>query len=345
MPTIFDLVTSSNTVAYYDENMRNRQPYIGETLFPDEQQLGLRLEWIKGAQGLPVVLKNSAFDTNVIPRGRKGFDVLSTKMPYFKESMYVDEELRQQLNILLQTGNQSMIDMVMNRIFKDTTTLLDAARAAREMMRMSLVTTGVLSLSSNGQAYSYDFGIPSANKITVTNKWSTPASSTPMKDLREAMDLVEDATGVRPTRAIMSRKTWYELLASDEIKKSIYVFTNGVGTISDERLKAYLIDQLDLSVEVVTKKYINTAGASTPYVPDGIVSLLPSGILGNTWFGTTPEESDLMGVPGADTSITDTGVAVTAMRSFDPVNVETKVSMICLPSFEQADKVAILSVD
>ena len=41
-------------------------------------------------------------------------------------------------------------------------------------------------------------------------------------------------------------------------------------------------------------------------------------------------------------SITDTGVAVTTVQHADPVNVETIVSMICLPSFEMADQVYIL---
>ena len=43
-------------------------------------------------------------------------------------------------------------------------------------------------------------------------------------------------------------------------------------------------------------------------------------------------------------AITDVGVAVTTMKKSDPVNVETKVTMICLPSFETADSVFLLDV-
>ena len=64
--------------------------------------------------------------------------------------------------------------------------------------------------------------------------------------------------------------------------------------------------------------------------------------LGKTWFGTTPAESDLMSGSVANVSITDTGVAVTTVQKADPVQVETIVSMICLPSFEAADQVYIL---
>lgn len=54
-----------------------------------------------------------------------------------------------------------------------------------------------------------------------------------------------------------------------------------------------------------------------------------------------------MGTGATNVSITDTGVAVTTMPKQDPVNVETKVTMISMPSFEAADQVFIgdVSVD
>ena len=73
--------------------------------------------------------------------------------------------------------------------------------------------------------------------------------------------------------------------------------------------------------------------------------MFPTGQLGNTNFGTTPEESDLMASSVANVSITDTGVAVTTIEKADPVNVETKVTMICLPDFPTADQVFIYDVD
>ena len=77
-------------------------------------------------------------------------------------------------------------------------------------------------------------------------------------------------------------------------------------------------------------------------MPDDTFVLFPSGSIGNTWFGTTPAESDLMGGSAANVSVTDTGVAVTTAQKVDPVQVETIVSQICLPSFEAADQVYIM---
>lgn len=342
--SIFDLIKAPELTSYWEEHVQDMPPYLGEELFPADKKLGLKLDWIKGANGLPVVLKPSAFDAGAVPRARIGFDKLSTQMPFFKESTYVDEELRQELNMVLETGNQAYIDAVVRRVFDDETHLLEGARARREQMRMMALTTGAIAITANGQAYNYDYGIPSGHKSEVTTSWSTTTSD-PIEDMRVAMDKIEDDTGVRPTRGICTRKTWGYLRKNEKIIKSIFVLSNGqVSALSDSRLSQYLMDELGLELIVYGKRYKNDAGAATQFVPDDTVVLFPSGTLGTTWFGTTPEESDLMGGKVANVSITDTGVAVTTIEKADPVNVETKVTMICLPSFEAADSVYILDV-
>ena len=342
--SIFDLIKAPELTSYWEENVQDRPPYLGEELFPNDKKLGLKLDWIKGANGLPVVLKPSAFDVGAVPRPRLGFDKLSAEMPFFKESVYVDEELRQQLNMVLETGNQAYIDAVVNRVFADEMHLLEGARARREQMRMMVLTTGAIAISANGQNYSYDYGMPSDHKSEVTTSWSD-TSSDPIEDMRKAMDKIEDDTGVRPTRAICTRKTWGYLRVNQKIIKSIFVLSNGqVTALSDARLSQYLMDELGLELIVYGKRYKNDAGTATQFVPDDTVVLFPEGTLGTTWFGTTPEESDLMGGKIANVSITDMGVAVTTIEKADPVNVETKVTQICLPSFESADSVYILDV-
>lgn len=342
--TIFDLIKAPELTSYWEENVQDRPPYLGEELFPNDKKLGLKLDWIKGANGLPVVLKPSAFDVGAVPRPRLGFDKLSAEMPFFKESVYVDEELRQQLNMVLETGNQAYIDAVVNRVFADEMHLLEGARARREQMRMMALTTGAIAISANGQNYSYDYGMPADHKSEVTTSWSD-TSSDPIEDMRKAMDKIEDDTGVRPTRAICTRKTWGYLRVNQKIIKSIFVLSNGqVTALSDARLSQYLMDELGLELIVYGKRYKNDAGTATQFVPDDTVVLFPEGTLGTTWFGTTPEESDLMGGKIANVSITDMGVAVTTIEKADPVNVETKVTQICLPSFESADSVYILDV-
>lgn len=341
--TIFDLVTAPELTAYWETLNQDRAPYLGETLFPNQKKLGLDLKWLKGSKGLPVVLKLSAFDAQAVPRTRIGFEKISAEMPFFKESMYVDEELRQELNKVLESGNQAYIDSVINRVFDDEGTLIDAAAVARERMRMMLLTTGTIVMASNGQTYTYDYGLTSAQKPTVGTSWSTVTADI-VGDIRTWQDEREDATGVRPTRAICSRKTFGYILKNNNIRNAVWG-NSASAPINEAKAKQYLMDELDLEVVVYTKRYKDESGATQKFVPDDTFVLFPAGNLGSTWFGTTPEESDLMASASVDNvSIVDTGVAVTTMRRADPVNVETKVTQIALPSFESADQIVIADV-
>lgn len=342
--TIFDLMTSQNLSAYWNELVQDEPPYPCEELFPDDKKMGLDLKWLKGAKGLPVVLKVSAFDVHAIPRTRIGFEKLYAEMPFFKESTYIDEELRQQLNMVLETGNQAYIDSVMQKIFDDETQLLRGARARREQMRMMALTTGIISMTSNGQSFTYDYGVPADHKGNVNVSWSDTTNADPIEDLRLAQEKVYDDTGVKPTRGMIDQTSWRLLRNNSKIKSAIYPLTNGVGAINDRIISDYIADQLDGLVLVVnSKRYINDSGSQVAFMPTNTVVLFPEGDLGKTWFGTTPEESDLMTSGVANVSIVDTGVAITTITKADPVNVETKATMITLPSFEMADHIYIMS--
>ena len=342
--TIFDLMESNELVAYWNELVQDEAPYPCEELFPDNKKRGISLKWLKGAKGLPVVLKTSAYDVSAIPRPRIGFEKLSAEMPYFKESTYIDEELRQELNMVLETGNQAYIDSVMNRIFDDETRLLRGARATRERMRMMALTTGVVSMAANGQAYTFDYGVTHKGNAKVS--WSDYTNSDPIEDMRLAIQEVEDATGATITRAMCDGKTWRNLCNNEKIKKEIFVLTNGVGALNDTQLNNYISEQLNgLQIVVNKKRYKDEKEDTLSFMPADTIVLFPDGDLGNTWFGTTPAESDLMSGSAANVSITDTGVAVTTVQKVDPVQVETIVSMVCLPSFEMADQVYIMDTN
>lgn len=244
--------------------------------------------------------------------------------------------------MVLETGNQAYIDSVMNRVFDDETRLLRGAAAAREMMRMMALTTGVITMESNGQVFNFDYGVPAEHKITVGTSWSDLTNSDPMEDIRQAKEQILDDTGAVITRAICDGKTWRNLRNNEKIKKEIFVLTNGAGAISDNRLRTYLMDELGIEVVVNDKRYVDNTGATVKYIPEDVFVMFPDGALGKTWFGTTPAESDLMTGSAANVALTDTGVAVTTVKKEDPVQVETIVSMICLPSFEQANQIAII---
>lgn len=347
MPTIFDLVTAPNIATYYSETNSNRIPYLGETLFPARKQQGLDLSWIKGAGGLPVSLMPSAFDTKATLRDRIGFSKVETEMPFFREAMRIGEKDRQELLKLLSSPNASYYEAFINRIYDDAATLVAGAEVVPERMRMQLLSTGTISIVANRQNYVYDYKFKANHKETLIgdDRWSQP-DATPIQDIQRWLDLIEDETGTRPVQAILTRKTFNYLLRNS----SIALDMNPIGGLNiimtDAMLRQYLQAKTGVSFAVYNKQYKDETGASRLFFPDDVVTFIPAGNLGNTWYGTTPEEADLMsGGTDAQVSIVNTGVAVTTVKEPHPVNVETIVSEIVLPSFENMDNIFIATVN
>lgn len=347
MPTIYDLINARNIATYYEENGSNKIPYLGETLFPARKQLGLDLSWIKGFNGLPVSLKPSEFDAKATLRDRIGLNKIDTEMPFFREAMRVGEKERQDLLRLMDSTNSQYLMPMINRIYDDATNLVNGARVISERMIMQLLSTGKISITANRVAYDYDYQMPAAHQETLTGtaQWSDP-NSNPVEDIQTWQDAVEDDTGVRPSRAICTRKTWNYLMQNNTIRLDM----NPVGgqniILTDAMLHQYFANKLGISIAVYNKKYaLEVGGAAQLFYPDDYFTLIPDGNLGNLYFGTTPEEADLMsGGTVAEVQIVNNGVAITTIKEPHPVNVETIVSEIVLPSFETIDTIFIAKV-
>lgn len=344
MNSLFDFLSSDNMVAYWLEKNVNEQPLLGETLFPSRKQIGIKLDWIKGANNQPVALRLSAFDSKTIRRDREGIESYTTKMPFFKESMYIDEEMRQLLNVYRAANNNAMAEQIIAKIFDDQIKLIDAALISIERMRMEALTTGAIVLASNGQGYTYDFGVPAGQKTTVTTSWTNPDADV-IGDVQKIVDDMK-AKGITITRAVCNNSVAKALRTNKAIKNQIYVLAGGaIASITAERALNYIYEETGVSFYVYDNVYVDEAGAAHKYVADNTVVFLPEGTLGYTNFGTTPEESDLMASTAAQVSLVNNAIAVTNHIEHDPVLVETKVSMITLPSFERANEVYILDTE
>ena len=340
MATIYDLVTAQNIAAYWEEKNQNAQPLLGETLFPKKKRLGTKLEWIKGANNQPVALRTSTYDAKAIRRDREGIEQYNTTMPFFKESKYIDEELRQELNNVIASNNGEVVNAILTNIFDDEAELIDASEIALERMRMEALTTGNITLSDNGQSYDYDYLLEDYQKDTVSTSWSDPSADI----IGDVVKIVEDykAKGINITRAVCNSSVAKHFRTNTAIKNAVYVFANGTVPVTTARALDYIYNETGVRFYVYDNVYVNESKQSVKYVPNDTVVFMPEGDLGNTNMGTTPEESDLRNNLNADVAVVNGGVAVTTSQIVDPVNVETKVSMVVLPSFERANTIFIL---
>lgn len=348
MADLKDIIKPKYIATYWIENPLLLEPYFGESKFPNKKQIGLRLDYIKGASRSPVSLSASNFDVDVIKRTRQGFEALSMEMPYFKNAMTVDEETRQKL-LMIGENNEKLRDVVINKVFDDATNLIKDARVTAEKLRMEALTTGAIAIADNGVSKSYDFKVPASQKITLTGteKWDDSEHCDPLKNI-EDWQIQMAKKGVVINELLMNSATFDLIRKSKSIKSNfvVNVKSGDLATVSRSRIKEYIQTETNTIIYVYDKGYEDTDGNFVKFVPDNVVVAMPSKPLGNTYFGTTPAEADLMGDSKAvdNVSIVDTGVAIARDSNVDPVWKRIIVSEICLPSFEMADAVIIATV-
>lgn len=350
---IRDAYTSKAISLVNTEVASNRIAYLGAGLFPAKKKMGLDLKWIKTSKGLPVSLAPSNFDAVSTLRSREGFKLTETEMAFFRESMLVKEADEQEI-MRVKDSTDPYAAEVLGRIFDDANTLVDGANVVPERMIMQLLAPSdgspKISIEANGVTYAYNYDPNSTYKTknfasltTATDKWSDTTNSDPMDDIAKALDAVEAETGERPSIMIVSRKTMDYLKQNAKIKSAILA-QNTTATVfmNDNRVKEVFSNELGIRIIVYSKQYKKEDGTAAKFYPDGFATLIPDGALGNTWYGTTPEERTLMGSGEADVSIVNTGVAVAVTTTSDPVHTKTTVSEIVLPSYERMDSTYVI---
>lgn len=354
--SIYEIFESKAIASYWtDVNVNLKDPMIGTQFFPVSKQTGLNLAWIKGRNNLPVALQPSAFDTKAALRDRIGVKELSTNMPFFREAMRIGEKDRQDIETLLAKGEQFARPAIM-RIFDDVNNLVDGALVQSERMRMSLLYGGAISITASAENgrdldYNYTYDVDGSwatnNNVTLltTAKWTSAnaATSKPIDDLLDAVEELAEKKGVKATKVLMNTTTFKGLLASDSIKKAINPLGATSLILTRSQAKDFVQNETNLTIILYDKMFKDEQGVDRKFFPDGYATLLPDYALGNTWYGTTPEEFDLLsGVTNASVSIVNTGIAITTIKEPHPVNVQTIVSEIVLPSFERMDDIYVI---
>lgn len=345
---------NANTIAINRKEVAsNKIQYLGAGLFPAQKKMGLDLQWIKTHKGLPVSLAPSTFDSKSTIRSRSGLKMEKTQMAFFRESMLISEHDEQEM-MRVEDAKDPYAQDVLRHIYDDVNTLIDAADVVPERMRMQLLAPvdgkPKISIQADGVTYEYNYDPDdtySTNNFKDVSggagKWDDIEKSDPFKDVMEAQDACETYSGTRPSIMLVSKKTMNLLKQNKKIQS--YILSQNTTAniiITDARVKEIFDSELGIKIVVYAKQFKKEDGTATKFYPDGLVTLLPSGSLGSTWYGTTPEERSLLGSDEADVRILNTGVAVAVTTTSDPVNTKTTVSEIVLPSYERMDETYVI---
>lgn len=340
MANITELIQSKFIASIYDGTKKDQNDYLGLALFPAKKQIGLKVEMIKGVAGLPVSLAQGAYDAHAPYRGRLGLETGEAKMAFFRERMKVDEETRQQILQLKNSGNEYLAQHI-ERIFDDAVNLIAGARVVAERMAMQLISTGKIKIFGNGVAIDYDYGFEKHQFANAKKLWSDPTSA-PLVDIDEMLTNFKTATNIQLQRGILTSSTFNYLKRNISLLAIAYKERADYTGLFLTKQQIKDIIQQYCGVELLEYNEVyaeSVGGEAKTFFPDGVISFIPKGTLGNLYYGTTPEEANMIDSgnskyrnTGTDVSVVETGVAIQTMVVDHPVSIEVLVSAVMLPS-------------
>lgn len=337
-------ITARNIRAIWEAD-ENRPPYLAEAFFPSVKQLGLDLNLIKGKQGLPVALVSANWDTDVLYRDRIGFEALTAELPFFKEAYKVSEKLRQQIITTIANYQTPLF----NQIFDDVNELLVGAEVTAERMRMQLLGTGTISIQENGVDKQYNYGFNSSTQfVTESTLWSASGAH-PFKSFVAQIKNYKLLTNKKVKYAIFGYNAYQSLISDADIISYFESLPTPLLAPNDDEIKTYIERRTGVKIYVAEDQYVKARDKSktpTYFYPTDRYTLLSTENLGETVYGTTPEELDLLNGNSniLNGEVLDNGVAITTWKEADPVSVSVKVSEVVLPSCPNIDQIYIVKV-
>lgn len=339
------------------DNYKNSQgikPYLGNGFFPSQKTSTMDLKWFKGSKGLPVSLTPSNYDAQATVRDRIGFKEMETEMPFFRESYIVKEKDAQEYENLMNAADPAIAQEIIKNIALGPIDLVQGANVVPERMIWQLLCpidgSPKVAVSANGANFDYNYDVDGSYKannfieLLTTDKWSDLVNSDPIEDLRAAKKAMRKK-GKIVTVAVMNDNTFQKIVKNEKVKS--YILSQNTTAnifVTDKVIKDFFKtdDDFRLDFVIYDKLFINDAGSEQTFIPDGMVSLVPSlTALGSTKYGKTPEERS-GDMSTGELSITETGVAIYTYTTPHPIVTQCIVSEIVLPTYERMDDTYVI---
>lgn len=336
MATLLDLMTPKEIISYLAT--RNVAPRVGDALFPNRKTDVLEVEYLKGANGLPVAASLHAWDSETQIGSRFGGESLIQEMTLIKRKIPIREK---EIIALNNPRNDAELRRLLDARYNDVDTLVDGVLARVEAMKMEAITQGSITINENGIDGVIDYAVPADQKIVLTG---TDLFSDPDADilglLQSWVDLMR-SRGVMVSRALTSN-TILRLIASNSAIRTAINGVNSAMMITNATLNAFLQQQGLPTFAAYDEMYRVQNGDGTytskRYFAENYISLLPAGNLGEGLFGPTAEEIDLAGDPSINISQISNVLAM-VYKTPDPVTHWTKAVAAFMPSFPNANNI------
>ncbi len=341
MANLLDLMVPNEIITYL--STRNPVLRVGDALFPNRKTDALEVEYLKGANGLPVAATVHSWDSEAQIGSRGGAESVKQEMTLIKRKLPVRER---EIIAINNPRTDAELDRLIKTRYNDVDTLVDGVLARVEAMKMEAVAKGVININENGIVGTIDYGVPANQKVVLAgaNMFSDPTADI-LGQLQAWVDLMR-GKGITVTRAITSNAVMRLMAANEKIRLAI----NGVNSamlVSNNALNDFFTQQGLPTFITYDEMYNvqNTDGTYTAkrFFDEDYIALLPEGDLGEGLFGPTAEEVDLSSDPSIDVSMVGNVLAM-VYKTPDPVVHWTKAVAAFMPSFPAANNIMSVKV-
>lgn len=162
------------------------------------------------------------------------------------------------------------------KLGKDLASLIDMVVRREELMCSEIVRTGIATIIGDGYNATIDFGMHNDNKIALTggDRW-TESTSTPVDDLEDATELVEEKSGIVPDVILMGVNAAKDFRKHASVKELLDNRRVEMGEIIPQRLPSgvkYLGVWDNIDIYQYSEWYADDAGVLQRTWPaDGVL--------------------------------------------------------------------------
>lgn len=350
---VYDLLNAEVIGAYVENVSAQRalaEPFYGESLFPSRRTNKRDISYYKTQGKREIAIKPSAFDANapLMPRGT--VSKITESLPFFRMGDLFSEIDIEELNALLrQGGNESLIQSLQINIMGKPEKLYRSALIQLENMRWQLLTQAKIVINANaqdGQPVSYEYNFDADGSWAGSNVTTLQGNKTwvdanlntafPLDDIASVAAKSDDVGG------IYMNKNTFNALAKIVRPQMVTKLLQGVTVTSADIKNQVAVAGEEAPLTIYNKWFTNEMGKKKTYIPDGYVVFTPTGVVGETVLGPTPEE--LVGQTNAFDSnvVLGNGVSLAQWVSPHPVKYNLAVSMLGMPICPRQDEVFVL---
>lgn len=338
MPTIDQLISANEIQEFIQQ--REYPFMLGQSLFPEEKDDVVEIDYIIGAHNQPISASVRALDAETQIAGREE-QVTSFKHGIYTIARKIPQSETQLLDMIRYNRDNALLGDYKREIFNDMDAMVQAVRIRVERMRMDALFSGKIELNENGYTGTVDYRVPEAHQIDLTatgeNPWGTEGSDW-VQDLENWKELLLEQ-GVTATRILTTDAVLKTILRAEVTKGYLGLeYTYLTANILNDWLTAAGLPTFATYDEMFRVEKNDGTKDRLRYVPEGKIALFGDGPLGITQYGVTAEEIELRLDPSVE--VEQFGPIVgTITREGDPVTRWTKAVARALPSFFAAGEV------